>query len=68
MLVDYFTLPGTASNGLDYVTSTGTITFGPGETNKTFTVTIIDDKLQEGNDFVIGYPVPARAGSGGSSG
>jgi uncharacterized delta-60 repeat protein len=48
--VDYLTMPGTASNGVDYVSSTGTLTFGPGETNKTFTVTIIDDLLQEGNE------------------
>jgi len=52
VMVDFSTVPGTATPGADYVTNSGTLIFGPGETNKTFTITIIDDNIQEGNETV----------------
>lgn len=42
----------TATNGLDYVGSTNTITFAPGETNRVIAIPIISDTLVEGNEFV----------------
>jgi hypothetical protein len=50
--VNYATSNGTASAGVDYVATSGTLTFGVGETSKTFTVTIIDDALIEGDETV----------------
>jgi hypothetical protein len=45
--VNFSTSPGTASAGLDYTAVSGTLTFGPGETSKSFTVPVIDDALAE---------------------
>lgn len=45
--VNYTTSDGTATAGSDYVATSGTVTFGPGETQKTFPVTILDDALIE---------------------
>ncbi|HEY2992252.1 MAG TPA: Calx-beta domain-containing protein [Methylomirabilota bacterium] len=39
--VNFATSDGTAVNGTDYTATSGTITFGPGETTKTFPVTIL---------------------------
>ncbi|MFT3882327.1 MAG: Calx-beta domain-containing protein [Gemmatales bacterium] len=44
---------GTATNGTDYLLQPGTITFAPGETSKTFTLSIINDTLIEPNETVI---------------
>ena len=41
--VNYTTANGTASAGSDYATSSGTLTFDPGETTKTIPVAITDD-------------------------
>jgi hypothetical protein len=41
--VDYQVSGGTASSPSDYTLSTTTLTFNPGETQKSFTVTIIDN-------------------------
>lgn len=51
--VDFQTSNGTATNGLDYVGTSGTLIFGDGETNKTFTVSLIDDTLEEGTETVL---------------
>jgi Domain of unknown function (DUF4394)/Calx-beta domain/Domain of unknown function (DUF4214) len=48
--VNYSTLNGSASAGVDYVAVSGTLTFGAGETSKTFDVPIIDDAFLEGNE------------------
>ncbi|WP_198000435.1 Calx-beta domain-containing protein [Gimesia alba] len=45
--VDFETLNGTALNASDYTTTSGTLTFNPGETTQTITLTIIDDGLTE---------------------
>ena len=53
--VQYTTSNGTAQAGTDYETATGTITFdpsGPGATTKTFTVTILNNGLPDGNRTV----------------
>ena len=47
----------------DYVPAGGTLTFDPGETSKTFTVTLLDDDLFEGDEtFVIALSNPSGAG------
>lgn len=41
--VDYATIPGTATADVDYITTFGTLTFDPGETEKTIVVDVIGD-------------------------
>ena len=50
--VDYATSSGTATEGSDYVAASGTLTFGPGETTKTLTVSVVDDSSVEDNETV----------------
>ena len=50
--VNYGTSDGSATAGADYVAQTGTLVFGPGETNKSFSITILQDTLVEGNETV----------------
>jgi len=45
--VDYETLDGSAVSGDDYESATGTLTFSPGETEKTIPITINDDDVFE---------------------
>ena len=51
--VDYATSDGTASAGTDYQATSGTLTFLPGETSKTITVSIAQDDLPENNETTI---------------
>jgi CSLREA domain-containing protein len=51
--VDYAASDGTAKEGDDYVSASGTLTFTPGVTSQTFTVAIIDDALDEDDETVI---------------
>lgn len=46
----YTTSNGTATAGLDYVATSGTVVFGPGETLKTISVTVLDDSLIENSE------------------
>jgi len=46
--VDYETLPGSATEGVDYLPAAGTLNWGDGETGvQSFTVTLIDDTEPE---------------------
>ena len=47
--VDFATADGTAFAGTDYVATSGTLTFGPGELSKSFDVFLIDNSIQDGN-------------------
>ena len=47
IFVDYATSGGTATPGQDYVPTTGTLIFSPGQTNRTFLVTILPDTKPE---------------------
>ncbi|MDT5157624.1 MAG: hypothetical protein QOH51_1981 [Acidobacteriota bacterium] len=59
---DYATADGTAIAGSDYVAATGTVTFNPGETEKTFTVTIKEDTIDEVNEtFFVNLSNPSNA-------
>ncbi|HJZ79844.1 MAG TPA: Calx-beta domain-containing protein, partial [Pyrinomonadaceae bacterium] len=48
--VDYQTTDGTATQKHDFEYAAGTLTFAPGEDNKTITVLINEDALVEGNE------------------
>ncbi|HEX6032119.1 MAG TPA: Calx-beta domain-containing protein [Tepidiformaceae bacterium] len=50
--VHWATSNGTAVAGTDYTAASGTETFSPGETQETFTVTILQDALVEGNQTI----------------
>jgi hypothetical protein len=59
--VDYQVREGTALLGLDFQIetssndpqTTGTVVFGPGETSRSFSVIILDDSFQEGDETVL---------------
>jgi len=51
--VDYAAVGGTAGRGSDYDMIAGTLTFAAGEILKSVELTIIDDKLPEGDETVV---------------
>ncbi len=58
--VDYATQSGTASSGVDFAETSGTLAFAANETNKLITIPIVNDALAEGNEtFSIGLSVVA---------
>ncbi len=60
--VNFGTANGTALAGSDYTTKSGTLTFAPGETSKTFTVNFIGDAVVEPNEnFVVNLTQPTNA-------
>jgi uncharacterized protein (TIGR03437 family) len=60
--VNYATADGTATAGLDYQSTSGSVTFNPGETSKPITVTIIGDTTLESNEtFFVNLSTPANA-------
>lgn len=50
--VDYATGGGTATPGQDYVPTTGTLIFSPGQTNRTFLVTILPDSKADPEETI----------------
>ncbi len=52
IMVTYTTSDGTAAAGLDYIAAAGTLVFATGETSKSFTVTVLDDTVVEGDETV----------------
>lgn len=68
--VNYATSNGTATAGSDYTAATGTLTFNPGESNKTFTVAIAADPLDEDNEVIdlsLSAPTGATLGTPASA-
>jgi aryl-phospho-beta-D-glucosidase BglC (GH1 family) len=60
--VNYATANGSATAGSDYQSASGSVTFAPGETTKTVTVTILADALTEGNEtFFLRLSSPVNA-------
>jgi hypothetical protein len=52
VFVDYMTTGGTASPSSDYVSTANTLTFAPGQTTKSFLVTIQNDSVAENSETV----------------
>jgi glucose/arabinose dehydrogenase len=50
--VDYASNDEYAREGSDYTTVSGTLTFAPGETSKTFTIPLLDDDLSESDEAI----------------
>ena len=66
--VDYATVDGTATAGLDYTSAKGTLNFAAGETNQTFTVPILNDGLVEpAETFQVLLSNPTVGGCAGDS-
>ena len=60
--VSYATANDSATAGSDYQAVSGSVTFAPGETTKTVTVTILADSLPEGTEtFFVRLTGPANA-------
>jgi CSLREA domain-containing protein len=51
--VGYSASGGTATAGADFASTSGTLTFAPGQEHLTFTVVITDDALLEGNETIL---------------
>jgi hypothetical protein len=64
--VQYATRDGTAAAGTNYTAASGTLTFGPGETSKTFTVGVRDDGVADGDKTVQLTLTNATGGTLGS--
>ncbi len=62
--VKYATSNSTALSGSDYTAATGTVTFAPGETLKTFNVPITDDSTDEATE-TLKLSLSAPAGGAG---
>jgi hypothetical protein len=48
-----YTIGGSATNGTDYQSLSGTVTIAAGQSTATITVTPIDDSIAEGNETVV---------------
>ena len=60
--VEYATSDGTAAAGLDYTSTSATLTFEPGDTRKTVAVPVLDDRAVEGNEtFTVRLSGPQNA-------
>jgi subtilisin family serine protease len=53
LTVQYATANGTAANGADYTARSGTLTFTPSATKRSFTVPINNDTLDENNKTIL---------------
>lgn len=62
--VNYSTANGSAASGSDFNASSGTLSFAPGETSKTISVSTIDDDLYENDESVL---VNLSSPSGGAT-
>ena len=63
--VNYATANGTAVSGQDYQAAQGTLTFAPGETSGTISVSTVDDTLEETVEtFALALSSPANASLG----
>ena len=60
--VDFATSAGSADEEIDYVASSGTLTFAPGETTATIAISTIEDALDEPHEsFVVNLSNPSGA-------
>jgi len=54
----YYSISGTATNGMDYLTLSGVVTIPAGAPSAPITVKPIDDSLHEGTETVIATVIP----------
>jgi hypothetical protein len=69
--VSYATSNGTATSPADYASATGTVTFAPGETSKSITVTVVGDTANEPDEtftVALSNPVNATIATGTATG
>jgi hypothetical protein len=60
--VSYATANGTATQPADYTSTSGTLTFAPGDTSKTISVQVVGDTRSEGNEtFTVNLSNPVNA-------
>jgi hypothetical protein len=66
--VQYATMDGvgTAQAGSDYISTSGTLTFAAGQLTKTFTIPIVNDRIDEADETVV--LALSNAGGGGALG
>jgi beta-glucanase (GH16 family) len=65
IMVDYATADNTAVAGTDYIATSGTLTFNPGDQTASFNVSTIDNSILDGNrslNLVLSNPVSATLG------
>ena len=63
--VNYATVNGTATAGLDYTTTTGTLTFNSGVTSQSINIPILNDSINEANEtFTLTLTSPTNANLG----
>ncbi|PKN92841.1 MAG: hypothetical protein CVU44_12480 [Chloroflexi bacterium HGW-Chloroflexi-6] len=64
--VDYATSDGTATDGVEYTATSGTLDFAAGDTSKTFTVTVADNANYDGDktiNLALSNPVAVTLGT-----
>lgn len=69
--VSYSTLPGSATAGSDYLASSGTLSFAPGERAKAISVAVVGDTLHEADETFqvqLGTPTGATLGQARGTG
>ena len=69
--VDYATADGTATAGVDYTATSGTLTFAAGDTAKTVSVPVLDDAVNEGEEtftLALSNATGARIADGEATG
>ena len=69
--VQYTTADGTATSGADYASGSGTLTFAPGDTAATITVSVVDDgvpELDEHMTVTLSNAANATIGTGTGTG
>ncbi|MBD2518107.1 M10 family metallopeptidase C-terminal domain-containing protein [Nostoc sp. FACHB-973] len=63
--VQYATANGTATAGVDYTSTTGTLTFNPGDTSKVINIPILNDSINEADKtFSLTLTSPTNANLG----
>ncbi|MDE0679274.1 MAG: hypothetical protein OXI11_03520, partial [Gammaproteobacteria bacterium] len=66
--VKYATQDGSAESGSDYTSVSGTLTFSPGDEEKTISVPVTDDSIDEpGETFTVSLSNPSNAALGSPS-
>ncbi|WP_242046789.1 Calx-beta domain-containing protein [Calothrix parietina] len=66
--VNYATANGTATAGSDYTSTTGTLTFAPGQTSKAINIPILNDSISEADEtFTLKLTSPTNASLGTTS-